>query len=391
MTGDRASPVVITGCSLVCSLGFDVGTVCAAMRAGLASPSSVETFIVGDIDDSGGATVHATPFITYGLEGDARLLRLMQAAFEGLQRQYPEAPWVDTRTGFYLSIPDPDRVHTGHALIVDEDLREQEIERFEQIRSKRSGNIDVKDRALQLLQKSAVLAGWTSSVLLQQVSTAGHTGVAEMIELAWHDLEAGVIDLAIVGGVDSWIDESSLTWLERRMRLKSPTMPAGLPPGEASGFLLIETDSHAKARRAPPLAALQSVILDQDTHPQLIAEASTGEALGRVISRTTALVDGSPGQHPWLVVDQNGEPYRAMEWGYALSRLVQGQPAFHQPTLWYPVASVGDTGAATGIIQACMVIQAFVRNYAPARHVALLASAEAGQRACMLLEAGSDR
>jgi len=165
-------------------------------------------------------------------------------------------------------------------------------------------------------------------------------------------------------------------------------MPVGLQPGEASGFLLIETDSHAKARRARPLAALQSVILDQDTHPQLTAEASAGEALARVISRTAALAGWSPEHHPWLVVDQNGEPYRAMEWGYALTRLVQGHPAFQQPTLWYPVASVGDTGAATGVIQASMALQAFVRDYAPVRRVALLSSAEAGQRACMLLEAG---
>lgn len=390
MTGSgRPPPAAFTGCGLVCSLGFDVGTVCAAMRAGVVRPSNVDTFTVGDLDDSGAVTVHAAPFITHGLEGDARLLRLMQAALEDLQTQHPEAPWKDARTGFYLSIPDPDRVHTGHALIPDEALREQEIERFEQIQANRSAPVDVNGRAQQLLQKAAELAGWTSPVRLQQVSTAGHAGVAELIQLAWRDLGAGTVELAVVGGVDSWIDESSLLWLERRTRLKSPTMPVGLPPGEASGFLLIETVYRAKDRRVRPLGVLQSVNLEQDTHPQLSAEASTGEALARVLSRTAAPAGWSPEHPPWLIVDQNGESYRALEWGYALSRLVQGHLAFQQPTLWYPVASVGDTGAATGVIQASMALQAFARDYAPTRRVALLSSAEAGQRACMLLEAGT--
>ena len=46
----------------------------------------------------GGATVHAAPVITHGFEGDARVLRLLQAAFEGLQTR-SEAPWKTARTG----------------------------------------------------------------------------------------------------------------------------------------------------------------------------------------------------------------------------------------------------------------------------------------------------
>lgn len=389
MTGSGSPPpVVITGCGLVCSLGFDVSTACVAMRGGLVRPSTVDTFMVGDIDDSGGAIVHAAPFITHGFEGDARLLRLMQAALDDLQLQHPESPWKDARTGFYLSIPDPDRVHTGHDLIADDALREQEINRYKQIQANRSAPVDVNDRAQQLLQKSTKLAGWTSPVKLQRASIAGHTGVAELVKLARHDLESEIVDLAIVGGVDSWIDESSLLWLERRKRLKSPTMPVGLQPGEAAGFLLIEKDHRAKLRNAAPLAVLQSVTLEQESHPHLTAEASTGKALAKVLSHSAELAGWSPERPPWLVVDQNGETYRAMEWGYTLSHLIDEHPAFKQPTLWYSVASVGDTGAASGIVQASMALQAFARNYAPARRVAVLSSAEAGQRACMLLGAG---
>lgn len=385
---DRLPPVVFSTGGLVCSLGLNVDTACAALRGGFVRPSTVDTFMVGNIDDSGGAIVHAVPFITHGLDEEARLIRLMQAALEDLQLQHPEAPWENARTGFYLSMPDPDRVHTGHDLISDDALREQEMNRFKQVQAERSAPVDAKDKAQHLLKKSAKLAGWTSPANLQRASIAGHTGVAELTKLAWHDIESEIVELAIVGGVDSWVDESSLLWLERRKRLKSPTMPVGLPPGEAAGFLLMERDHRAKARNAASLAVLQSVTLEQEIHPHLAAEASTGKALSKTLFRSAELAGWSSGRSPWLVVDQNGEPYRAMEWGHALSYLVQEHFAFKQPTLWYPVASVGDTGAASGVVQASMAIQAFVRNYSPARNVALLSSAEAGQRACIMLGAG---
>jgi 3-oxoacyl-[acyl-carrier-protein] synthase-1 len=371
---------------LVCSLGLDVATACAALRAGVVRPATVDTFVVGTLDDFGGATVHAACVLTHGFEGDARVLRLLHAAFDGLQTQ-SEAPWKTARTGFYVSLPHPDRQHTGFELIADEDLRRQEISRWEGIQAARHSPDDGWQRARSLLERASVLAGWEQSVNLRAFSMTGNTGVAEMIDAASRDLSAGAVELAVVGGVDSLIDSSSLQWLERRRRLKSSATSAGLAPGEAGGFLLLETVPHAQLRGAEILAVLQSSVLDREEHPQLAGSISLGEATARVLARTAPLADWSLEAPPWLIVDQNGENYRAQEWGCALTRVVEDHPGFQDPVVWYPVTSVGDTGAASGVVQTSMALQAFHRGYAPARQVVLLAGADAGHRSATLLGA----
>ncbi|MEQ1883077.1 MAG: hypothetical protein ABL878_19150, partial [Burkholderiales bacterium] len=120
---------------------------------------------------------------------------------------------------------------------------------------------------------------------------------------------------------------------------------------------------------------------------QLAGKISLGKTLALVLARTAPLADWSPDTPPWLIVDQNGETYRAQEWGCALTRLIEDHPGFQDPLVWYPVMSVGDTGSATGVVQTSMALQAFHRGYAPARHVVLQAGADAGLRSATLLGA----
>lgn len=386
MSSSANPSIAFTGSSLVCSLGLDVAEACAAIRAGLVRPTTIDTFVVGTLDDCSGVTAHAAPLITHGFEGDARVLRLLHAAFEGLQTP-SEAPWRTARTGFYVSLPHPDRQHTGFELIADEDLRRQEIARWEDVQAARLEPVEGRQRAKSLVERASALGGWARPVDLRGFSMTGNTGVAELIDAAARDLSAGTVELAIVGGVDSLIDASSLRWLEQRARLKSSAMSAGLAPGEAAGFLLMETVPRAQSRGAGILAVLQSTILDREEHSHLAGKISLGESLTLVLARTAPRADWSPEAPPWLIVDHNGETYRAQEWGCALTRLVEDHPGFQSPVVWYPVISVGDTGAAAGVVQTSMALQAFHRGYAPARQVVLLAGADAGQRSATLLGA----
>lgn len=378
--------VTVTGSSLVCSLGLEPAAACAAMRAGIVRPSSLDTFVVGTLDAFGGVTVHAVPVIAHGFEGDARALRLLQAAIEGLLKASP-GPWPP-RIAFYLSLANPDRRYSGFELIPDEELRRQKVARWQQLQADRpEPNCD--RRAKSLLERAATLAGWEQAVDVRAFAMSGHTGVAEMTQAAARDLSAGAVDVAIVGGVDSWIDATSLQWLEERGRLKGPATPAGLAPGEAAGFLVLEAMPHAQSRGARIQAVLQSTIVDREPNAQLAGKFSAGETLALILARTAPLADWSAEAPPWLIVDQNGESYRAREWGSALTRLVERHPGFQAPIVWYPVISVGDTGSATGVVQANMALQAFERGYAQGRQVALLASADAGQRSATLLDAWS--
>ena len=344
----------------------------------------LDTFVVGTLDSFSGVTVHEAPVITHGFEGDARALRLLHAAFEGLQTQLHEPR--SARTAFYLSLSHPDRAHTGIELIADEDLRRQERARWEQIQAERI-EPDLTHRATSLLERAAHLAGWDGPVRLRSFSMSGNTGIAEMTEMASRDLGAGIVDVAVVGGVDSWIDAASLRWLELRGRLKSPTTPAGLAPGEAAGFLVIEAIPRVAARGGRIQAVLQSTLLNREQRAQLLGEISVGESLAATLAQIASVADWSAEAHPWIIVDHNGESYRSREWGCALTRLVNEHRALQDPVMWYPVISVGDTGAATGIVQTSVVLQAFDRGYAAARQAVLVAGADGGERSATLLEA----
>jgi 3-oxoacyl-[acyl-carrier-protein] synthase-1 len=376
--------LAVTGSSLVCSLGLDPAVACAAMRAGIVRPTELDTFLVGTLDAFSGVTVHEAPVITHGFEGDARALRLLQAAFEGLGLQSTDS--LPARTAFYVSLPHPDREHTGFDLIVDEDLRRHLIARWQRLQDARV-QPDFARRAKTMLETAAVLSGWESPVHLRAISMSGNTGVAEMIAAASRDLAQASVDAAIVVGVDSWIDQTSLQWLDRRGRLKSPTSPAGLAPGEAAGFIVMQTASRTQPHGGQIQAIVHATIFDDEQNCQLAGKISVGESLATVLTRAASFANWSSEATPWLVVDHNGESYRAREWGCALTRLVQDHPAFHRPVLWYPVISVGDTGSATGIVQTIMALQAFERGYAKARQAVLLASADSGQRSATVLGA----
>lgn len=379
MSAASPSPVAVTATSLVSSLGIDVEAACAAHRAGIARPSVLDTYKVGTLDSATGVTVHAAPAITHGFEGDARLLRLLEVAFRRLVR-WADRDWMQGRTGVYASVPHVDRLFSGLDLIPDVAVRAKERERWTQRTEERGGSPDAAAWARHLIEKAARLAGLPQAPVVRGLSMSGHTGVAEALALAHRDLAGGTVDFALVGGVDSWIDGPTLQWLERRGRLKSPTMPVGLPPGEACGWLVLESVTHARTRQAEIAALIGGTVTDREEQTQLSGQVSVGRALVRILNGVAPAAGWPAGAPPWLVVDQNGETYRAHEWGCALSGLVDRFPAFQQPTTWFPVASFGDVGAATGVVQACVTIQAFSRGYAPAGTAVLLASGDSGHR-----------
>jgi len=85
----------------------------------------------------------------------------------------------------------------------------------------------------------------------------------------------------------------------------------------------------------------------------------------------------------------NGEGYRASEWGTAQFRLASLSKDWANLVCWLPAVSVGDVGAATSVVQACVAIEAAQRGYAPTRFVALAASSDGPTRSCVTLSTES--
>jgi 3-oxoacyl-(acyl-carrier-protein) synthase len=369
--------IYITGLGMVTSLGHDVITSCAAARAGIVRPSKRDDFPVRSPEDGsvGALVVHAVPMLTEGFEGQARLQRLMTAGLKDLIRQTPHAPWKQGRAAFYLSLPDPRRIYTGFELIPNEEERKEKEKEAREVRAEPLDD----SWAHTLLAEAAQLSGWSGKSELRFIATSGNTGVAQALEKAIVDLDAGKIDVAIVGGVDSLLDEEILVWLESTLRLKTPDMPTGLQPGEAAAFFTVET-ARQGGLETKALGRIQAVYMGMEPSSLFSGEPPVGEGLAMLMDKTAQSAGIDKSETPWFIADQNGESYRAMEWGHALVRLIHDWPGLDNAVLWYPAMSFGDTGAANGVVAICIAVRAFERGYAPAYSVNVIASSETAYR-----------
>jgi len=369
------SDVVITGIGLVTSLGLDVTTSCAAARAGIVRAAPLDFYPVRSPDDGSvsGVTAHAVSGVTEGFEGEARLVRLAAAALADLQRQSPEAPWKRGRNGFYVSIPDPDRGRIGRDSPTELEKRKNENRTSDEARARR------------LLGSAARLGGWRQSIEIRKTATTGSTGVAEATHAAVHDLVEDKIDLAIVAGIESYLDENTLGWLESMERLKSPETPSGLQPGEAAGLFVLETRRSAEIRRAQIFCSIVAVDLAQEMKPLSSGENSTGKGLAVVLESASKIGEWTAATPAWVISDHNGESYRGLEWGNALFRLASRVGGSQPMEVWYPAASFGELGSAFGVAAGSLALRAFARRYAPSNTAALISSSDLTARAVMVL------
>ena len=213
MTAQPGGAVVVAGLGMAAALGPDVHTNCAAARAGLGRCSPIESYRGRSVTTGAPEPFigHQASLFTRGFEGDARLVRLAQAALSDLRAQTPNIDWGNSRHAFYLSLPDPRRVHTGAELIADEEARRAWIEEQE------AGPTDEApsggDRAARILSQAARLVAWPAPAVLRFVSVAGHAGGLAAVRAAAADMSGGATNLAVVLGVDSLLDEPTLRWL----------------------------------------------------------------------------------------------------------------------------------------------------------------------------------
>jgi beta-ketoacyl-acyl-carrier-protein synthase II len=97
------------------------------------------------------------------------------------------------------------------------------------------------------------------------------------IGMAWLMLRAGIIDAAIAGGAESTITPVAVAAFDRMQAMSRRGLNDGTPSpfdkrrdglvmGEGAGILILETESHAKARGAEILAELAGYAASSDAH-----------------------------------------------------------------------------------------------------------------------------
>ncbi len=214
---------------------------------------------------------------------------------------------------------------------------------------------------------------------IKDVRTAlkGHAAGLMALESASKLLASGECEFCLVGGVDSYIDPDTLDWIEDNEQLHIPSNAWGFIPGEAAGFCLLCREETAKRYQLPIRAQLLSIATAREENCIKTESVCVGEGLTAAVSGTLqALPEGIKISQTYC--DQNGEAYRADEFGFMLARLSK---YFVDPSEFEaPADCWGDVGAASGMLFVNLVCAAAEKGYGQGQVSLLWASSEGGER-----------
>jgi 3-oxoacyl-[acyl-carrier-protein] synthase-1 len=213
----------------------------------------------------------------------------------------------------------------------------------------------------------------------------GHAAGLAALETAWRALRDGREEFRLVGGVDSYLEPETLEWLESCDQLHGAGLENnawGFLPGEAAGFCLLASAAARERYRLPGRCRVLSVALAREQNLIKTDTVCVGCGLTEAVRQALeALPAGVTVDR--MICDQNGEPYRADEFGFALvrtsERFADGSDFLAPADCW------GDVGAASGPLFVALAVEAAERGWASGPHYLIWASSESGERGAALL------
>jgi len=345
---------VITGVGLVTPVGLGAAESCAAMRAGISRLALLDNHydpirLEPEWDPPNPATgAFVAPLGLEGLSHHQRLLRMMRRALGELLQD--------------ANMEQASRDRIGLLMAASAEERNEDLGLFPEL--------TVEELLLE------VEPGFGQV----QVLPAGSSGVLSAMQQAAGLLARGELDACVIGGADSLLDLDTMRWLDEGGRLQSARIPEGLQPGEAAGFLLLERADIAAARGAHPLAVVEGIGVAREEAPPDGSGPPPVDGLAKAVS--DALIP-CPEAPTWALGDLNGEAWRFQEWGLVQARL-QPQLENLRDSRTH-ATSIGHVGAASGVVSATMVVEAFRRGRAPGPRALAFSSSYAGLRGAMVL------
>lgn len=350
------SEIVVTGMGMVTPVGHNAKETCASIRAGITRLLESQEFRVSD---SKGHLIPVTCGTVAGVtDGHRRFLRLLRMALPACKEALEDSRLTKQevqKAGLYLCLSEQDRPGMDN--------------RAEQALAERIG------RALDLVDISA----------RTEVYLMGHAGVYRALQDAAKDLGSNKYQYAIVGAVDTYLDEITLAWLKHVGRLRSEEDTKGFVPSESGIFFTIETDNAAVNRKAQPLAKVQGPATTLESNTVYDEEPCKGVGLSTAIQRTLASLEDGGTQTGLIICDLNGERYRALEWGLAMPRALAENRL--PVTVWHPADCIGDAGAASGALNLCLGVSALRCSYVNAANILIWGSSDYGDRGSAYIRA----
>ncbi len=204
------------------------------------------------------------------------------------------------------------------------------------------------------------------------VASACASGI-DGIGLAWMMLRAGMIDAAVTGASESVLTRTGIGAFDRinTLSLKSDhTMtPApfdknrdGLVMGEGAGILIMETESHAKARGANILAELAGYAATADAF-HVTAPSSDGAGGGTAISNALASAAVNPDEVDYISAHGTATPLNDATETKAI-KYAFGEQAYKVP-ISSTKSMTGHMMGATGALETIFCVKAIQDSILP--------------------------
>lgn len=219
-----------------------------------------------------------------------------------------------------------------------------------------------------------------------KAAALGHAGGLIALQSAL-DLMANTPEtVCIIAGADSYLDPDVLEWLEETDQLHGAgerNNAWGFMPGEAAGAVLLATRQTLQLLALSPLACVRGVGVGRET--RLIGSGTVCTGLGltdAVRAATASLRFGERLTDTYC--DMNGEPYRADEFAFTVTRTRERFVAASD--FIAPANCWGDVGAASAPLLIVLACIAGVKAYANGDAALVWASSVNGERGAALLQ-----
>ena len=316
----------ITRTGMVCAVGLNAASACAAMRAGIAN------FVELPYHDNQGEPIIGAlvPGVRRDLLPGASIVRLLSNA---LAQCLPEKlPQKLDKVPLLLGLGDSWR--PGGSSAGMESLLEQVQQKL----------------------------GMGFHPTFSKIIATGHTAGFESLMVARDLLKISEVPACVVAATDSYINRRSLGWLESLHRLKTVKNSDGLIPGEGAAALWLQMSS-------PPNTTFKVQVIGMGFGEESASVLKDDPLLGMGLAEATrcALVDSRLQLHDidFRISDATGESYGFRELSLAEARLLRVRKESFP--LWQLADAIGDVGAAAGIAEMVVAWHSFSKGYSAER------------------------
>jgi 3-oxoacyl-[acyl-carrier-protein] synthase-1 len=335
-----ARPIAISQAGLVCGVGLNAPSACAAIRCAISNFTETHALDLGGAPLIGSAVPLEKPW-----RGSVRLAKMLHSAiFECLDG-------VDVPSG---SLP---------MLLC---LAERD-------RPGRPANL-----ANEVIDELRELLGYDFHPSQSVVIEEGRAGAALALARARNMLFEGGYDRVLIAGVDSFLERRALRAYEKRDRLRTSVNSNGFIPGEAASAVLVSAPSGSDED-------LLCVGLGHAVEQATVEGEQPCRAEGMTAAIKAALeeADCQMADLDFRITDNSGEQYYFKEAAVALARTLRVRK--EEFDIWHPADCIGEVGAAIGPALLAVALFAARKGYAPGMNMLCCMGNDAGRRASAVL------